>query len=229
MTIIQLQKITKNFGKKESLVKALQDVSLTIDEGELIAITGTSGSGKSTLLNIIGCLDNQTSGEYILSGESVSKKTRTEMAQLRNEIFGFIMQDFALVEHYTVEQNVTLPLLYVKDRIRKKTRQQKIGKLLLQLGIEDKIKVKSALLSGGQKQRVAIGRALINEPKIILADEPTGALDQKTSIEILKLLTDLNKEGKTVIIITHDPLIASHCQRIIQMEDGMIKSDTVKK
>jgi putative ABC transport system ATP-binding protein len=226
MTIIQLKQITKNFGKKESLVKALQDVSLNIEEGELIAITGTSGSGKSTLLNIIGCLDNQTSGEYILSGESVSTKTSTEMAKLRNELFGFIMQDFALVDHYTVEQNVTLPLLYVKDRIKKKTRQQKVKDLLRKLGIDSKIKEKSALLSGGQKQRVAIGRALVNEPKIILADEPTGALDQKTSMGILKLLTDLHEEGKTVIIITHDPMVASLCQRVIQMEDGMIKSDT---
>lgn len=226
MTIIQLKKITKNFGKKDSLVKALQDVSLNIEEGELIAITGTSGSGKSTLLNIIGCLDNQTSGEYLLSRESVSTKTSTETAKLRNELFGFIMQDFALVDHYSVEQNVTLPLLYAKERLKKKIRQQKVRDILRKLGIEGKIQEKSALLSGGQKQRVAIGRALINEPKIILADEPTGALDKNTSMEIMKLLTGLHKEGKTVIIITHDSMVASHCQRVIQMEDGRIKSDT---
>ncbi|MGM0845017.1 ABC transporter ATP-binding protein [Rossellomorea vietnamensis] len=225
MTMIRLDNIQKSFGSKDSLVNALQGVSLTIAEGELIAITGTSGSGKSTLLNIIGCLDYPTQGDYYLADKPVSHKSKTEMAKLRNEAIGFVMQDFALVDHYTVRQNVALPLMYVKDKSLRKERQQKVDHLLARLGIDNKAKEKSALLSGGQKQRVAIGRALINEPQLILADEPTGALDQNTSKEILNLLLGLHEEGKTVIIVTHDLEVAALCERIIQMEDGKIAGE----
>lgn len=225
MSMIILENVKKTFGKNESLTYGLNGVSVRINEGELVAITGTSGSGKSTLLNIIGCLDYPTEGKYFLNGENIKGKSKKEMAKYRNQLFGFVMQDFALVDHYTVKQNVSLPLLYSESKINKREKQNKLNELLIKLGIQEKENVKTALLSGGQKQRVAIGRALINNPKIILADEPTGALDQKTSMEILKLLNKLHDEGKTVIIITHDPLVASHCPRIINMEDGLMIKD----
>ncbi|UTR16782.1 ABC transporter ATP-binding protein [Salipaludibacillus sp. LMS25] len=224
--MIQLKEITKTFNTKAVSFQALNHVSLSIEEGEFVAITGTSGSGKTTLLNIIGCLDDQTNGKYLLAGEDVSEYDKAKKARIRNEMIGFVLQDFALVEHYTVIKNMMLPLLYVKDKQQKKARQQKLGKLLMKLGIAHKEKERTALLSGGQKQRVAIGRALINEPKIILADEPTGALDQKTSREIMSILNELHKEGKTVIIVTHDPFVANLCSRVIQLEDGKIVSDT---
>ncbi|BAB07224.1 ABC transporter ATP-binding protein [Halalkalibacterium halodurans] len=226
--MIQLEGITKTFNTNAVSFQALNNVSLSIKEGEFVAITGTSGSGKTTLLNILGCLDDPTSGKYSLTGEDVSQYNKTKKALLRNEMIGFVLQDFALVEHYTVKQNVMLPLMYVRGNKKKKERQQKIEELLSKLGIAHKEKERTALLSGGQKQRVAIGRALINEPRLILADEPTGALDQKTSKEIMEILNKLHKEGKTVIIVTHDPFVADYCDRIIQLEDGKVVSDTSK-
>ncbi|MCL1989704.1 MAG: ABC transporter ATP-binding protein [Defluviitaleaceae bacterium] len=228
MTLIKLNHIKKNFGAKEAEVQALKGISLEIKAGELIAITGTSGSGKSTLLNILGCLEEQTSGSYMLSDHEINSKSKLELARLRNEMFGFVLQDFSLIESYTVKQNMLLPLLYVKDKKRKKVRQEMFMELVDKLGLTEKINTKVALLSGGQKQRVAIGRALINSPKVILADEPTGSLDKKTSAEILDLLLTLNKEGKTVIIITHDPKVANHCDREIQIEDGIIFKDILR-
>ncbi|MBM7717630.1 putative ABC transport system ATP-binding protein [Bacillus thermophilus] len=224
--MIQLEEITKTFNTKAVSLQALHKVSLSIKEGEFVAITGTSGSGKTTLLNILGCLDDQTSGKYFLAGEDVSNYNKAKKATIRNELIGFVLQDFALVEHYTVKQNMMLPVMYMKDKKMRKERQQNMEELLTKLGIVHKIKEKTALLSGGQKQRVAIGRALINEPKLILADEPTGALDQKTSQEIMEILNKLYQEGKTVIVVTHDPFVASYCSRIIQIEDGKIVSDS---
>ncbi|SFS31724.1 ABC transporter ATP-binding protein [Marininema halotolerans] len=226
--IIKLKDVTKKFTTNDLSFQALAGITLSVNEGEFIAITGTSGSGKTTLLNIIGCLDGQTSGEYLIMGESVGKFDEARKASLRNEVFGFVLQDFALVEHYTVRQNVTLPLMYVKDKKKKKGRENGAKDLLAKLGIEHKEKERTALLSGGQKQRVAIGRALINEPKLILADEPTGALDQKTSKDIMEVLKKLNEEGKTVIVVTHDPFVANCCKRVIQLEDGKIVSDTTR-
>jgi len=226
MTLIKLNHIKKNFNTNQVEVQALKGISLEIKEGELIAITGTSGSGKSTLLNILGCLEEQTSGSYMLNNQEIKSKSKPELAHLRNEVFGFVLQDFSLIESYTVKQNILLPLIYVKDKKRKKLQKETFTSLVNKLGLTEKINTKVALLSGGQKQRVAIGRALINNPKIILADEPTGSLDKKTSSEILDLLLALNKEGKIVIIITHDPEVASHCNREIKVEDGMIVKDT---
>ena len=229
MTFIKLNHIKKAFGTKETEVQALKGISLEIKEGELVAITGTSGSGKSTLLNIVGCLEEQTSGSYMLNHHEVNSQSKVELARLRNESFGFVLQDFSLIESYTVKQNILLPLIYVKDKKRKKIQQEMLTVLVDKLGLIEKINTKVALLSGGQKQRVAIGRALINSPKVVLADEPTGSLDKKTSSEILGLLLDLNKEGKTVIIITHDPKVAAYCNREIQIEDGTIFKDILKE
>lgn len=228
MKLIKLNHIKKNFGTKGGEVQALKGISLEIKEGELIAITGTSGSGKSTLLNILGCLEEQTSGSYMLNNHEINSKSKSELAHLRNESFGFVLQDFSLIESYTVKQNILLPLIYVKDKRRKKIQQEMLTALVDKLGLTEKINTKVALLSGGQKQRVAIGRALINSPKVILADEPTGSLDKKTSSEILDLLLNLNKEGKTVIIITHDSEVAAHCDREIQIEDGIIFKDILR-
>lgn len=227
MSLITLRNIKKDFGKNESLIHVLKDINLKVNEGEMVAITGTSGSGKTTLLNIIGCLDQLSHGDYYLVGQQVSKKSSKEMAVVRNNFFGFVMQDFALVDYYTVLQNIKLPLLYTTDKKLKQTRINNIQPLLTRLGIENKASVKVGLLSGGQKQRVAIARALINDPKVILADEPTGSLDQKTSLEILQLLESLNREGKTIIIITHDPNIAARCSRIIELQDGLITNDMI--
>jgi len=229
MTLIKLNHIKKHFGTKETEVRALKGISLEIEAGELIAITGTSGSGKSTLLNILGCLEEQTSGSYIFNADEINSRSKTELAQLRNESFGFVLQDFSLIESYTVKQNILLPLVYVKDKKQKKSQQEMFAPLVTKLGLTEKVNTKVALLSGGQKQRVAIGRALINNPKVILADEPTGSLDKKTSAEILDLLFTLNKEGKTVIIITHDLEVASYCDREIQIEDGSIVEDIVRQ
>lgn len=229
MNMITLSNIKKDFGKNEFITHALRGVTLEIKEGEMVAITGTSGSGKTTLLNIIGCLDYPSEGKYFLNGDNILSKSKKEMAKLRNEVFGFVIQDFALVEHYTVKQNVSLPLLYTKNNKIKSKRKSNIKNLLVNLGIEDKEDVKTGLLSGGQKQRVAIARALVNEPNIILADEPTGALDQKNSLEIMQLLKNLNKEGKTVIIITHDPAVASHCSRVVEMLDGLVHGEVVNE
>jgi len=222
MTLIELKDIQKTFGQKEATTHALKDISLKINKGDLIAIMGTSGSGKSTLLNLIGCLDVPTSGNYLLNNKTIDSNSKKQLAQLRNGCFGFVLQDFVLVPHYTVKQNILLPLIYQKNKLLKKQYKDKLDELLKKLGLFDKKNTPVGLLSGGQKQRVAIGRALINNPEIILADEPTGSLDQKTSYEIMELLIELHQEGKTVIIITHDPKIAEYCHKIINLEDGLL-------
>ena len=218
MNIIKLKKATKIYGKNASRVTALNRVNLEIEKGEFIAIMGTSGAGKSTILNIVGCLDVLTEGDYFLDGKSIEECSRKELAKIRNEKFGFVVQDFALIERYTVKKNILLPLSYSSKKIPKNN----LDILLDKFGISDKKDVMASNLSGGQRQRVSIARALINEPDIILADEPTGALDKKTGDEIISILSELNKEGKTIIIVTHDKDIASQCSRIIQIEDGEI-------
>lgn len=216
--MISLKNINKIYKKKDLEVPVLNNVNLEIKQGELIAIVGPSGSGKSTLLNILGCLDKQTSGKYFLKGEDISKMSAKEMAGLRNSTFGFIVQDFALINEYTVTQNVEIPLLYSKQKKDKDA----IDIVLKQLSIIDKKKELTSNLSGGQKQRVAIARSIINNPDIILADEPTGSLDQKTGHDVMNILMDLHKQGKTVIIITHDSNVAALCNREISIVDGIV-------
>jgi len=220
MGLIELKDIKKIYGNSDVETIALDGIDLEIEKGESVAIMGPSGSGKSTLLNIIGCLDTPTSGEYIFNGKAIDKLSRRELANLRNASFGFVLQYFGLVDEYTVYENVEIPLSYSKKKgINKK---KLIKETLDMLGISDKIKKLPCQLSGGQNQRVAIARALINDPEIILADEPTGALDKKTGQEVMNILKDLNKKGKTLVIVTHDDSIASQCSRIINICDGKI-------
>ncbi|CAM2912481.1 ABC transporter ATP-binding protein [Hathewaya histolytica] len=221
MSLIELKDINKIYGFGDSRIEALKNIDLNIEKGDMIAIMGASGSGKSTLLNILGCLDKPNSGSYLLDGKEISKLTKNEQASLRGNFFGFIVQYFALIEDYSVFENVKIPLDYTK--ISKKEKKERIIKLLKNLGIEDKISRNPNQLSGGQNQRVAIARALVNNPQVILADEPTGALDTKTSEEVMEIFKNINKEGKTIIIVTHDSTIASQCQKIIHIKDGEIE------
>lgn len=218
--IIQLKNIEKSFGKKDFIIKALSNITIDIFEGEMVAIMGASGSGKSTLLNIIGCLDTQTSGDYYLYNKNVSKMSSKEKSKLRCSELGFIVQDFALINEYSVYKNIILPCIYSK--MNKKAINNRAKALIKQLKIDDKTHSYPSQLSGGQKQRTAIARALMNDPKIILADEPTGSLDQQNGHEVIKMLKHINNEGKTVIIVTHDPNIALECNRIIYLCDGKI-------
>lgn len=219
--MIVLNNIKKHYeGNGDSCVKALDGVSLQIDDGEMVAIIGASGSGKSTLLNIIGGLDRQTSGEYTIDDISVNKCNFKQLAKLRNETFGFVIQDFAVVSDWNVYQNVELPLVYSKKK--KSNRKEIIDKILRQLGIYEKRNEPVRNLSGGQKQRVAIARAIVNDPQVILADEPTGALDSATGFEVLRILKSINSRGRTVIIVTHNPQIAEACDRIIHIKDGRL-------
>lgn len=223
MNTIILRNINKIYSDKHVEVKALCNLSLVIEKGDMIAIMGASGSGKSTLLNIIGCLDRPTSGEYLLDGEKIEKCSEKERALLRNSKFGFVIQDFALVERYTVKKNVYLPLTYTHKNYNSKNRQ--VDNILLKLGILDKKNTLSYKLSGGQRQRVAIARAIVNNPDIILADEPTGALDRKTGTEVIRIFQELNKDNKTVIIVTHDMKVARMCRRVLYIQDGEIVTE----
>lgn len=224
--MIRIKNLTKIFYGGEE-VKALDDVSFEINDGEMVAVIGKSGSGKSTLLNIMGLLDGASEGGYYINGKKASSLPEEEKARLRNMEIGIVLQDFALVERYTVSQNLSIPLIYSKKNINKEKAVRDILKLV---GISEKRDTPAYKLSGGQKQRVAIARAVINNPSIILADEPTGALDSKTSEEIMELFLQLNREGKTVVIVTHDKEVAAKCNRIIELSDGRIISDkTVSK
>jgi putative ABC transport system ATP-binding protein len=218
--IIKLKNINKVYNSKNNQVNALKDINLTIDKGELIAIVGPSGSGKSTLLNIIGTLDTVTDGEYLLRDEQVEKLNNYQLSKLRNKTFGFVVQHFALINDYTVSENIEIPLEY--GRVKHSERKILINKVVEKLSLTDKINKNVKELSGGQCQRVAIARAIVNDPEIILADEPTGALDQKTGQDVMNIFKNLNEEGKTVIIVTHDLRIANECNRIIKIEDGCI-------
>ena len=220
--IIELSKITRVFKAGENETRALDEASLSIKKGECVAIIGRSGSGKSTMLNIMGLLDKATSGTYLLNGEDVKNYSDKKQAMMRNELFGFVVQDFALVEHYTVKQNISIPFSYSRKKYSSKEKEQFIENAMKRVGIYDKANIRACLLSGGQRQRVAIARAIICDPDIILADEPTGALDSKTSEEIMKLFLELNQNGKTVIIITHDDKVAGYCDYTIEISDGKI-------
>lgn len=220
MSVIDIRNLTKIYGKGEAETKALDNVNLQVDKGELIAIVGPSGSGKSTLLNILGCLDKATAGEYKLDGIDIMKAGNAKLSVIRNEKIGFVFQNFNLLYDYNLIENVSLPLSYSKN---KKGMKDKAKKLLEDFGLKDHLEKTPDKLSGGQKQRVAIARAIIANPEIILADEPTGALDQKTGKQIIDKLIDINKTGTTVIIITHDMNVAKRCNRILKIEDGKLK------
>lgn len=219
--VLELKNIVKSYNTDDTIFTALDNVSLKINEGEFVSITGPSGSGKSTLMHIIGLLDNPTSGEVLLNGKNISKLKENQLAQLRNTTLGFVFQQFNLLAKTSTLENVMLPLLYsdVPKNLRTKLGLQ----MLKKVGLEDKLKNTPAQLSGGQQQRVAIARALINNPKIILADEPTGNLDSKTGAEIIKFLHKLNKEeGRTIVLVTHDPELAKEANRTIIIKDGKI-------
>ncbi len=228
MNIISMQNITKKYGDKQNTTYALNDVSLEIEKGEMIAIMGPSGSGKTTLLNILGCLDSETSGKYYLDGVLTKSINKNKLAKIRNTKIGFVFQQFALLQGYTALENLELPLLYgnffrsLKYKMSESDRKKLALKYLDSVGLLKYADKKPSELSGGQQQRVAIARALICNPSIILADEPTGALDQKTGIDIINILTEINKVGKTVIIVTHDQRIASYCHRTIMVQDGFV-------
>lgn len=220
--LIEMLEIHKTYGKNESRVEALRGLSISVDSGEMIAIIGASGSGKSTLLNIIGLLDTSSDGIYKLAGENVESLDAKERSRLRNEMFGFVVQDFALVDQYTVKQNVELPFSYSHKKLNKVEKERRIDEVLSRFGLLEKKQSLSCNLSGGQRQRVAIARAIINNPEIILADEPTGALDSKTAEDIMSIFFELNKSGKTIIIVTHNKEIAERCSRVIEIKDGVI-------
>lgn len=222
MMQIKLSSISKIYEGRGYSVPALTDINLEIKKGEMIGIMGASGSGKSTLLNILGTLDRPTTGEYYLNDKDISKYSSKMLADVRNKSFGFVLQDFALVERYSVLHNVKLPLYY--SDLPKKCYNERVMDVLKQLGISDKHKMLPMEISGGQRQRVAIARALVNEPEIILADEPTGALDSSTSKEIMRIFTEIKSKNKTIIIVTHDHHIASYCDRILHISDGKIEA-----
>ncbi|MDR7076557.1 putative ABC transport system ATP-binding protein [Neobacillus niacini] len=220
--MIVLESITKTYVLGKESVNVLNDITLTIEQGEFVAIMGPSGSGKSTLMNMIGCLDKPTAGNYFLSGENVSHYNENELARVRNQSIGFVFQQFHLLPRLSALKNVELPMIYAG--VSKSERQARAEEALMKVGLSDRMDHLPNALSGGQKQRVAIARAIVNKPKIILADEPTGALDSKTSIDIMEQFRELNEEeGVTVIIVTHESEVAEYAKRTIFVRDGMIQ------
>ncbi|TSB47987.1 ABC transporter ATP-binding protein [Alkalicoccobacillus porphyridii] len=216
--MIKLSSICKSYRVGKEDVPILKDIDLTIEKGEFVAIMGPSGSGKSTLMNILGCLDKPSSGEYTLDQQNMLSSKESFLADIRNRSIGFVFQTFHLMPRLTAQQNVEMPLIY--SGVKKKVRREKAKEVLEKVGLEERLKFKPSSLSGGQKQRVAIARALVNEPAFILADEPTGALDTKTSEQVLALFTELNREGITIVMITHDREVAEKADRIIFIRDG---------
>jgi putative ABC transport system ATP-binding protein len=223
--LIEITGLKKFYTVGTQTIKALQGVSLTIHKGEYVAIMGPSGSGKSTLMNLIGALDTPTHGTYILNGSDVSHMEDDELAGIRNREIGFVFQTFNLLPRNTALENVVLPLIYAG--MPKAKREENAKKVLKSVGLESRMTHKPNELSGGQRQRVAVARALVNEPSIILADEPTGNLDSKTSVDIMSLFDEIHKQGNTVIVVTHEEDIAKHARRIIRLKDGLVESDKV--
>lgn len=224
--VIEIRNIIRDFPLGQETVHVLKGIDLDIDRGEYVAIMGPSGSGKSTLMNILGCLDTPTSGSYILNGQDVSKMTDDELAEIRNQEIGFVFQTFNLLPRTTALDNVALPMVYAGKN--KTQRNERATKVLTDVGLADRMGHKPNQLSGGQRQRVAVGRALVNEPSIILADEPTGNLDSITSLEIMQLFDDIHSAGNTVILVTHEEDVAKHAHRIIRLRDGIVESDEKK-
>ncbi len=221
--LITINDLGRKYVIGAETIHALKSVSLIINKGEFVALMGPSGSGKSTLMNLLGCLDTPTKGEYILNGIHVSQMSDNELATVRNKEIGFVFQTFNLLPRSTAQDNVALPLIYAG--VKKKERDVRSEKALENVGLGNRIHHKPNELSGGQRQRVAVARALINNPSIILADEPTGNLDTKTSIEIMGLIEDIHSKGNTIIIVTHEEDIAQHAHRIVRMRDGLIEED----
>ena len=224
-TIISSENLSRHFKVGTVAINALNDVSFSIKKNEFVALMGASGSGKSTLMNLIGCLDSATSGSYNLNGTNVKEMDDNSLANIRNKEIGFIFQTFNLLPRYTALENVILPLIYAG--IKKEEREIMAKKVLENVGLSDRMTHKPNELSGGQRQRVAIARALVNNPSIILADEPTGNLDSETSIEIMKLFQKIHQKGNTIIVVTHEEDIAKYAGRIIRLKDGIIESDTL--
>jgi putative ABC transport system ATP-binding protein len=222
--IISLSQIAKKYVIGSEEIHALRSVSLSIQKNEYVALMGPSGSGKSTLMNMLGCLDSPTSGEYILNGISVAQMSDNELAEVRNKQIGFVFQTFNLLPRSSALDNVALPLIY--SGLSKENRNAKAKKVLEQVGLGNRIHHKPNELSGGQRQRVAIARALVNDPAIILADEPTGNLDSKTSIEIMGLFEEIHKNGNSIILVTHEEDIALYAHRIVRLKDGLTESDS---
>ena len=224
--LIQITNIKRDFVLGNEIVYVLKGIDLEINKGEYVALMGPSGSGKSTLMNLLGCLDTPTSGSYILNGKDVSKMHDDELAEIRNKEIGFVFQTFNLLPRTTALDNVALPMVYAG--FSKSERKVRAEEVLNQVGLADRMDHQPNQLSGGQRQRVAVARALVNNPSIILADEPTGNLDSKTSEEIMKLFGDIHKLGNTVIVVTHEEEVAAYAHRIIRLRDGMIESDITK-
>jgi putative ABC transport system ATP-binding protein len=224
-SIIVLKNIEKLYKIGKESIYALRDISLNVEKNEYVALMGPSGSGKSTLMNMLGCLDTPSSGEYILNGHSVATMSDSELAEIRNKEIGFVFQTFNLLPRATTLENVALPLVYAG--MSKPAREERAKEVLEQVGLGDRMSHKPNELSGGQRQRVAIARALVNKPAIILADEPTGNLDSKTSIEIMGLLENIHNNGNTIILVTHEEDIAMHAHRIVRLRDGLVESDTI--
>ncbi|MGC9035387.1 MAG: ABC transporter ATP-binding protein [Verrucomicrobiia bacterium] len=225
MDLIHLENITKVYKLGEIDLQVLKGITMSIRPGELVALMGASGSGKSTLMNILGCLDRPTSGRYWLDGRDITDLSVNERARIRNKFIGFVFQSFNLLSRTNAMENVLMPLTYSHENIPEKVMRERAIKLLEKVGLADRIYHFPSQLSGGQQQRVAIARALINNPKLLLADEPTGNLDSKTSLEILTMFQELNeKEGLTILLVTHDPNVARFARRIIHIKDGMIEN-----
>lgn len=225
MPLVEVRNLVKSYPMPSGAVEAVREVSLGVDAGESVALMGPSGSGKSTLLNLIGCLDRPTAGQIVLDGRDVATLSDDQLARVRSEVIGFVFQTFHLLPRQTALQNVELPLAYAGAPLRKRDRQARAEEALARVGLADRMHHLPSEMSGGQQQRVAIARAIINDPKLLLCDEPTGNLDSRTSEEILDLLGELNEQGKTLVIVTHEEEIAQRAQRRILFRDGQVVSD----
>ena len=225
--VVELDNVTKTYDLGKVKVKALRGVNLKVKLGEFLIIMGASGSGKSTCMNMIGCLDMPTSGRVLLDGIDISTLSESELALIRGKKIGFVFQQFNLIPSMTALENVELPMIF--QGVDKKVRRDRAVKLLIQVGLGRRLEHKPNELSGGERQRVAIARALANNPSLILADEPTGNLDSKAGKEVMKILTDLHKEGKTIVMVTHDPSLINYADRIVHIKDGIILKDTKRR
>lgn len=221
--VIDIKAIRRDFPLGQEIVKVLKGIDLKIKKGEYVALMGPSGSGKSTLMNLLGCLDTPTAGSYLLSGQDVSNMSDDELAEIRNKEIGFVFQTFNLLPRTTALDNVALPMVYAGAT--KTQRTKRAQEVLTEVGLADRMDHRPNQLSGGQRQRVAVGRALVNKPSIILADEPTGNLDSKTSLEIMALFDAIHAQGNTVIVVTHEEEVAKHAHRVIRLRDGLVESD----